>query len=233
MNGYFGPAHMRLGLLSAVLVCGSVLGCNHRRIQPVLLPAQTPVAIEPAPALSTPPPLVETPKAGLPPVPVLQEEPKPKKTKKRIRPTQTASAGGAGVPTTGAADKPAGATAPTAGSTATGGKAADAATAGSAAESAAETSAVPASDFGVFSVGGEQNPNSKRDATDLIANNDRRLSGLGAATIRTQAALVSKVRTFQRDAQQALGSGDTEGAKTLATKGKLLLDDLERGVPSQ
>ena len=85
----------------------------------------------------------------------------------------------------------------------------------------------------MFTVGGEQNPHSKRDAADLIANNDKRLTGLSTEVIRSQGTLVSKVRTFQRDAEQALGSGDAEGAKTLATKGKLLLDDLDRGVPSQ
>jgi len=36
------------------------------------------------------------------------------------------------------------------------------------------------------------------------------------------------VRNFRKDAQEALKSGDAEGAKTLATKAKLLLDDLEK-----
>ncbi len=40
---------------------------------------------------------------------------------------------------------------------------------------------------------------------------------------------MSNVRNFQKQAQQALKTGDAEGAKTLATKGKLLLDDLETG----
>ena len=60
----------------------------------------------------------------------------------------------------------------------------------------------------------------------MITANERRLESLPTDTVRSQAALVSKVRTFQRDAQQALDSGDAEGARTLATKGKLLLDDL-------
>ena len=66
----------------------------------------------------------------------------------------------------------------------------------------------------------------------MIAANDRRLV---AATAREQGdvSLLSKVRNFQKEAEQALNSGDAEGAKTLATKGKLLLDDMDRGVPSQ
>ena len=43
-----------------------------------------------------------------------------------------------------------------------------------------------------------------------------------------QKAQVSKVKNFLKDAQDALKSGDAEGAKTLATKAKLLLDDLEK-----
>lgn len=82
--------------------------------------------------------------------------------------------------------------------------------------------------LGSLSVGGEQNPRALEEAADLIAANERRLNGLGAETAKTQAALVSKVRNFQKDAGVALKSGDAEGAKTLATKGKLLLDDLEK-----
>jgi len=39
-------------------------------------------------------------------------------------------------------------------------------------------------------------------------------------------AQISKVRNFQRQAQEALNSGDAEGQRLLATKAKLLLDDL-------
>jgi len=35
-------------------------------------------------------------------------------------------------------------------------------------------------------------------------------------------AQISKVRNFQRQAQEALNSGDAEGAKTLATKAKVI-----------
>ncbi len=39
---------------------------------------------------------------------------------------------------------------------------------------------------------------------------------------------MSKIKNFQRQAKQAMSSGDAEGAKTLATKAKLLLDDLDK-----
>ena len=190
----------------------------------VVLPAQTPVAMAPAPTV--PPLLVETPRADLPPVPVAVEGPKPKKTRKRTRPTQTAGIGNAVPETAGPSALPV--VPPTA---TVGAVRAD----GSAGQPPEQTNTPPLSpsEIGVFTVGGEQNPHSKRDAADLIANNDKRLTGLSGEVVRSQAPLVSKVRTFQRDAEQALGSGDAEGAKTLATKGKLLLDDLDRGVPSQ
>ena len=46
--------------------------------------------------------------------------------------------------------------------------------------------------------------------------------------VDAEKAQISKIRNFQRQAQEALTSGDLEGAKTLATKAKLLLDDLEK-----
>jgi ribosomal protein S20 len=60
----------------------------------------------------------------------------------------------------------------------------------------------------------------------MIAANEKRLNGLPAQIAEEQKAQISKVRNFQRQAQAALSSGDAEGAKTLATKAKLLLDDL-------
>ena len=83
----------------------------------------------------------------------------------------------------------------------------------------------------MFTVGGDQSPRNKQEAASLIAANERRLTAESGGHVAP--ALLSKVRNFQKEAEQALNSGDAEGAKTLATKGKLLLDDLDRGVPSQ
>jgi ribosomal protein S20 len=62
----------------------------------------------------------------------------------------------------------------------------------------------------------------------MIAANEKRLNALPAQIVEEQKAQISKVKTFQRQAQEALSSGDAEGAKTLATKAKLLLDDLSK-----
>jgi len=89
---------------------------------------------------------------------------------------------------------------------------------------------VPSPDaaVGALTAGGETNPQTKQEAEDLIASIDKRLNALPAQKVEEEKAQVSKVRNFWKDAQDALKSGDAEGAKTLATKAKLLLDDLEK-----
>jgi ribosomal protein S20 len=82
--------------------------------------------------------------------------------------------------------------------------------------------------IGSLTAGGEANPQTKQEAADLIASIEKRLNALSPQKVEEQKAQVSKVKNFWKDAQDALKSGDAEGAKTLATKAKLLLDDLEK-----
>ena len=82
--------------------------------------------------------------------------------------------------------------------------------------------------IGALSLGGDTNPHAQQEAAELLASIDRRLNGLSAGKMRTDKAQISRIRNFQRQAQGALNSGDVEGAKTLGTKAKLLLDDLEK-----
>lgn len=82
--------------------------------------------------------------------------------------------------------------------------------------------------IGALSTGGDTNPHAQQEASDLIASIERRLNGLSAQAAETEKTQISKIRNFQKQAQDALSSGDVEGAKTLATKAKLLLDDLEK-----
>jgi len=82
--------------------------------------------------------------------------------------------------------------------------------------------------IGALSSGGDSNPKAQQDAAELIASIEKRLTALPAQKADAEKAQISKIRNFQRQAQEALASGDAEGAKTLATKAKLLLDDLEK-----
>ncbi|QHS51503.1 hypothetical protein [Edaphobacter sp. 12200R-103] len=82
--------------------------------------------------------------------------------------------------------------------------------------------------IGSLSLGGEASPRAQQEAADMIASIQNRLSNLSASKVRQERSQVSRIRNFRRQAQDALSSGDVEGAKTLATKARLLLDDLEK-----
>jgi hypothetical protein len=83
--------------------------------------------------------------------------------------------------------------------------------------------------IGALTAGGDATPQTRQEATELIASNDKRLKALPASIVKSQRSQINKILNFQRQAQEALNSGDAEGAKTLATKAKLLLYDLDRG----
>jgi hypothetical protein len=83
--------------------------------------------------------------------------------------------------------------------------------------------------IGALTAGGDATPQTRQEATELIASNDKRLKALPASIVKSQRSQINKIVNFQRQAQQALNTGDAEGAKTLATKAKLLLYDLDRG----
>ena len=94
---------------------------------------------------------------------------------------------------------------------------------------AAATEPVPeGTAIGALTAGGDANPKSQQEAADLIASIEKRLNALPQATTDEGKAQISKVKNFWKQALDALNSGDAEGAKTLATKAKLLLDDLEK-----
>jgi len=82
--------------------------------------------------------------------------------------------------------------------------------------------------IGNLSTGGDASPRARQEASDLIASIEKRLNALPAQKVEAEKTQISKIKNFQRQAQDALTSGDAEGAKTLATKAKLLLDDLEK-----
>ncbi|HEU5341769.1 hypothetical protein [Edaphobacter sp.] len=90
------------------------------------------------------------------------------------------------------------------------------------------TPAQEAATIGSLTAGGTGSSQTRQDAANLIASNERRLNGLSAQKAEQQKDEVNTVKNFEKQAQDALGSGDAEGAMTLATKAKLLLDDLEK-----
>jgi hypothetical protein len=82
--------------------------------------------------------------------------------------------------------------------------------------------------IGELSIGGDAAPQSQQTARDLIAAITKRIAALPAKTADAQKRQVRQIRHFLDQAQQALSSGDADGAINLATKAKLLMDDLEK-----
>ena len=96
-------------------------------------------------------------------------------------------------------------------------------------EPPAQVSEAPAAlALGTLSTGGDLAPQIQQQARDMISEILKRISALSAKTADAQKRQIRQVRHFLDQAQQALSSGDTEGAKNLATKARLLMDDLEK-----
>ena len=68
----------------------------------------------------------------------------------------------------------------------------------------------------------------KRETADLIGGTEQGLSGIKRSLSTEEKVTAAQIRTFLKQAQQALDNGDMDGAHTLATKAKLLLDELTK-----
>jgi hypothetical protein len=82
--------------------------------------------------------------------------------------------------------------------------------------------------IGSLSTGGTLAPQIQQEAQDMISSILKRIAALSAKTADAQKRQIRQVRHFLDQAQLALNSGDTEGAKNLATKARQLMDDLEK-----
>ena len=88
--------------------------------------------------------------------------------------------------------------------------------------------AAPAALLGTLSTGGDAAPQSQQQAQDMIASIARRINALPSQTANAQKRQIRQILNFVDQAKKALSSGDAEGAKNLATKAKLHMDDLEK-----
>ena len=82
--------------------------------------------------------------------------------------------------------------------------------------------------IGTLSTGGDPTPQSRNQAQQMIASIMKRIAALPARTADAEKKQIRQIRHFLDQARQALNSGDAEGANNLATKARLLLDDLEK-----
>jgi hypothetical protein len=68
----------------------------------------------------------------------------------------------------------------------------------------------------------------KHDTADLISSTEQGLTGIKRPLSTEEKVTAAQIRTFLKQAQQALDNGDTDGAHGLALKAKLLLDELTK-----
>ena len=85
----------------------------------------------------------------------------------------------------------------------------------------------PAVDLGQLTTGGEANNAALRQSTeDLLHAQQRRLIAIPSANVASHSQQVEQARLFLRQADDAWKKLDIEGTRTLATKAKVLLDEI-------
>lgn len=81
--------------------------------------------------------------------------------------------------------------------------------------------------IGQFTAGPTQDADeSRRQAFNLIQNTERGVNSLRRNLSAEQSKTATQIRNFLAQAERAIHNGDVDGAYTLATKAKLLLDEL-------
>lgn len=84
----------------------------------------------------------------------------------------------------------------------------------------------PAEAIGALTAGGDSSPAKLQEASSMISGLEKKIAGLPLEWKNRQKDGLVRVRYFESQAQVAIKGGDGEGAVTLATKARLLLEDL-------
>jgi hypothetical protein len=197
----------KIGELVALLLCVTIAGCRHQanlaqpsgQTQTPNIFDKPPDEAKLPPMQSDPPPTLIDAKPAM-----VAEEVKPKKKPKRQPAAASAAAATPAPATVAVATQP-----PAPGTTATPPLAED-------------------STLGALAPGGDTDPKQQQEVADKISAVDKRLNDLPPATADREQKQIAKVKLFLKEASDALKGGDVEGAKILATKAELLLDDLQK-----
>lgn len=199
-----------------------VTGCAtfHKKpvtaVQPVPPSAPTESATTDKPGPLFPPPLSTPPAETTPAPPPVQASaevaPKPAPPKPAAHPRKPSTAS----KNKGPAGKPAA------------GTPASASASGPAALTAQQTAAAEAaSPIGTLTTGvGESSGQKRRETSDLINNTEQGLNGIKRSLSTQEQETATQIRTFLKQAKEALKIDDVDGANTLATKAKVLLAEL-------
>lgn len=82
-------------------------------------------------------------------------------------------------------------------------------------------------DLGELTTGGESNNEQFRSQTqDLLRAQNRRLASMSSAVVAMHAQQVEQARLYLKQAADAWKKQDMEGARTLGTKAKVILDEI-------
>jgi|HubBroStandDraft_2_1064218.scaffolds.fasta_scaffold298104_1 hypothetical protein len=68
----------------------------------------------------------------------------------------------------------------------------------------------------------------KHETSDLISETQQGLNGIKRSLSTEEKSTAAQIRNYLKQAQQALDNGDTDGGHLLATKAKVLLDELTK-----
>jgi len=86
--------------------------------------------------------------------------------------------------------------------------------------------AAPAEVSAIGTLGPPESPDQKKQTENTINDIEHGLNGIGRKLSDTEEKTMVQIREFLKQARIALGSGDVDGAKTLAAKAKALLGEL-------
>ena len=86
-----------------------------------------------------------------------------------------------------------------------------------------------ASPIGTLTIGDSaMGEKTKKETADLINETEQGLNGIKRSLSTDEKSTAAQIRNYLKQAQQALDNGDTDGAHNLATRAKLLLDELTK-----
>lgn len=92
----------------------------------------------------------------------------------------------------------------------------------------ADPPAGDAAKLGALGSGEDASPKQQQDVASKISAVEKRLTDLPGSVQDREQKQIAKVKLFSKEASDALKGGDVDGARILATKAELLLDDLTK-----
>lgn len=225
-------------IVFAALLLALLTGCASKKVKPKPpSTAQAPTTTDqtgamypppfPEKTVTPPPPAPEPTQAEVAPPPPPPPQHKPARTKK----TSSANKAKSSAAKSAAAAAATAATAATAtdGASKVAIPGAAPATAPAPAQQAASMEPSGVSPIGQLSSGeGAAGSQKRHETSDLIATTEQRLNGIKRTLSSQEQETAAQIRTYLKQAKQALTVDDLDGASTLATKAKVLLEELTK-----